>query len=1312
MSEHLAYGGASLYSDRDVALHSRRPPLSPKQETLPELHGDGFSALVREMGYVKARQHLRRTAVAAHQNKIASSDTKAVTKKAPLRLKASIELSATLGQPSIENPIEKMVDTAARKVAQKEGETIEQAELGIAVETSMRRSLLTLELSISHMKIGSLPLNLGDTLFLQLSHIRRISALGNNMTSLLSHKSPQVSAYTLRYVQDMNLACNMLYRLCPQFGMMRNLQVLDLAQNNLSTLPESIGSLERLKVLNLARNGIKVLPVDIGNLRCLERLDLAGNRVTIIPSIITKLTSLQELILPLNGLSHLAMLPEHLTVESMWHKAVDDFTGFVVHINLLTRERVVDRDRYSDDGAAIASATVLHNFQRPGTIPYRRRRLWLSINQIFEWEPVYDDDTGSIFYRNNVSGITQWEMPPELDILGNCASLTSINVSNNMLKAFPLSICNLRNLRTLLAFNNRMHYLPQALGALTALESLTLESNELHAIPDSIGLCTNLIEINVNDNHIPKLPDSIGVLPRLRKLYAAGNNIKYLPYCLGFSKSIRDVQFHENPLVDPPYDEIRKPLPQLLWYLRQRFMIEARGAPPPMKYVYMGAGSEVMEMAPEFRERLKKHLDDVPKSGGVLSLQLLGLKEIPREALKLTTLRELRLDMNNQLGLPNIPSELKPIRLLSMRACAVSDVPSSIGVLTKLTYLNLEDNYIETLPASFTKLRALVDVNLINNRLFNLPDALESLTCLKNLLLGGNNIELLPRSIGSMSSLETLDLSRNRVYELTESICNNTNLKKLNIEGNNLICVPRRFKELNLVELRLGYNRLEWLPNDLFAANLGVTIRRFSCPENNLLELPLSITALADNCQIEADYNPLRSPPGHILSEPLVVTQGYMRIRAARLAEVTQCLEAEDFVFVPENVTPIACDSLEDGTGFLTPKDMEEFDEALDMYINGEMYKCVASGREIVAVLTKLRDYRESELYLNVLNTLLAVIQDCTKDARFGPAVLSSTRRPWGREGEGCNCWVLSLHALLRDTPRNRFQLDGRPSVLSMMMERVPHSAFPFTIDLLKDSLRLFMSPYGQVADTEMITFDSCDCIDEKRRKPLYHTPCQKTSVIILKIIFSEEEAERRAMEEKDLITRFDRIDTGIRLWLGTTEGRAQLKEEVRKRRAIWSQDVKLRTEVQSAELKKTANIEEEIEDAKARKIALLEGLPFEEHEFNSEEEANKTIADLEANLAKQKKRNERAQELRQKVVALRQLDDKAVERMAADDLVQKYCYRCNKVLMRDFRKYALKHNLRRPWDGDDGEDFEKIKRMLLKMIEDAGKEADGDKVR
>jgi hypothetical protein len=44
-------------------------------------------------------------------------------------------------------------------------------------------------------------------------------------------------------------------------------------------------------------------------------------------------------------------------------------------------------------------------------------------HQTYEWEPVMDEESGSIYYRNNVSGDTQWDMPSELDRLVSLNSL-------------------------------------------------------------------------------------------------------------------------------------------------------------------------------------------------------------------------------------------------------------------------------------------------------------------------------------------------------------------------------------------------------------------------------------------------------------------------------------------------------------------------------------------------------------------------------------------------------------------------------------------------------------------------------------------------------------------------------------------------------------------------------------------------------------------------------------------------------------------------------------------------------------------------
>ena len=93
------------------------------------------------------------------------------------------------------------------------------------------------------------------------------------------------------------------------------------------------------------------------------------------------------------------------------------------------------------------------------------------------------------------------------------------------------------------------------------------------------------------------------------------------------------------------------------------------------------------------------------------------------------------------------------------------------------------------------------------------------------------------------------------------------------------------------------------------------------------------------------------------------------------------------------------------------------------------------------------------------------------------------------------------------------------------MANNLPAIPFPFTVDLLKDAIRLFESPYGQIADTENITFPTCDCIDEKRNKPKRHNPCMKVSVVIVKSVYIEEEARRREIEEEEMMDRFKSIE-------------------------------------------------------------------------------------------------------------------------------------------------------------------------------------------
>ena len=72
------------------------------------------------------------------------------------------------------------------------------------------------------------------------------------------------------------------------------------------------------------------------------------------------------------------------------------------------------------------------------------------------------------------------------------------------------------------------------------------------------------------------------------------------------------------------------------------------------------------------------------------------------------------------------------------------------------------------------------------------------------------------------------------------------------------------------------------LPEDMFSFELGRSVMSFSCCENNLLELPSSLYKIDVKCLLEADYNPLISPPAYLLSEGLDVIQNYLKIRVSR----------------------------------------------------------------------------------------------------------------------------------------------------------------------------------------------------------------------------------------------------------------------------------------------------------------------------------------------------------------------------------------------------------------------------------------------
>lgn len=428
----------------------------------------------------------------------------------------------------------------------------------------------------------------------------------------------------------------------------------------------------------------------------------------------------------------------------------------------------------------------------------------------------------------------------------------------------------------------------------------------------------------------------------------------------------------------------------------------------------------------------------------------------------------------------------------------------------------------------------------------------------------------------------------------------------------------------------------------------------------------------------------------------------YMRIRHGRMAELEKKLIAEDFVINMDNVQPLATETLEEGTGFLTPQDLDEFDDAINEYVHGELYLCPASGSEIVKAVSDLRDFRETELYLHCLNAFYKTLAVAEKSEDFGRAVLTETRRPWGRNGEMVNCWVVSMHALLRDTPPNKyFQPNGRPALIHSISDNMPKTSFPFSKELLKDSLRLYLSPYGQIADTENMEYLDCDCIDEKRLKPKSHEPCEKPSVVLIKVIYTDEEASRRDEEEDMFAIKFDELDSEIRLWLNTEEGYINMKKQRDIRRKVIKEDLALREEVYKNELYKERMYEAAVNKISRRVIQFEENLAFEVHHINSAEEGKKMVEDANKKLARQVKRVKACAEALEALEEASKMNKSGLKALITAELIRKYSVNYYNETIKSLRKTAILKNLRRPWDGEDGKYFEFMKnRIVLSAME------------
>ena len=168
-----------------------------------------------------------------------------------------------------------------------------------------------------------------------------------------------------------------------------------------------------------------------------------------------------------------------------------------------------------------------------------------------------------------------------------------------------------------------------------------------------------------------------------------------------------------------------------------------------------------------------------------LSLNGLGLEEIPPQLWSLTRLTRLNLQLNELRRLPPEIGSLTNLEHLSVDSNLLDELPPELGVLTRLRRLDLASNRLRDVPP-LDNLGELQRLDLSQNHLEHFPAAITRLRSLDQLVVRQNRLTTVPPEIRHLRQLRVLDASQNEIRLLPRELVELGGLHGLFLEGNPL----------------------------------------------------------------------------------------------------------------------------------------------------------------------------------------------------------------------------------------------------------------------------------------------------------------------------------------------------------------------------------------------------------------------------------------------------------------------------------------------------------------------------------------------
>ncbi|CAG9536191.1 unnamed protein product [Cercopithifilaria johnstoni] len=334
-----------------------------------------------------------------------------------------------------------------------------------------------------------------------------------------------------------------------------------------------------------------------------------------------------------------------------------------------------------------------------------------------------------------------------LDDVGRLHSLRSLNIADNSLYHFPISVTHLNNLTELILSGNRMSYIPAQIAELINLTVLNVSNNWLQTVPEELSQCVMLSKLDLSFNRFNQIPDILFTLKRIQHLEMAGNNIEVSA-------------LHFLPCIHAPKIDLRR---------------NALTGTVRLTSFICFALTEL----------------DIRDNVNLLELDLSNLHTIQIVHCERLHLTNLQVNGTNLKYLYADNNELSQ--------AIIMPVP------IHLVIFSISFNRFTSLPEWLTDLQHIETISVHHNLILYLPHRIfMNVSKLKNLYANNNKIEHLPDVIENCS-LEVLSLHNNRINALPNELLKAANkLKNLNVSCNQL-------KRLPTANTMLDLNRLQFL---------------------------------------------------------------------------------------------------------------------------------------------------------------------------------------------------------------------------------------------------------------------------------------------------------------------------------------------------------------------------------------------------------------------------------------------------------------------------------------------------------------------